>query len=191
MYGLVNKAVEDLVISSAGLETWQRVKAHAALENLQLLDTTNYEDEVTYSLVHSASAILDMPVDVLLHAFGRHWVLYTGEAGWAKLFSAGGDDFVSFLENLDEMHARVNMAMPDGRMPGFSLTENNTGFMLDYHSSRQGFAPMVLGVLEGLAEQFEEDWTFEHVDTREQHGLDTFQLIRETPVVVGNLRNAS
>jgi len=178
MYGLVNRAIEDLVVSIAGAETWKRIRAEAGVEDLQLLDTTNYSDDITYRLVASASEVLELSAEDVLHAFGRHWVLYTGREGWANLFAASGDDFVDFLRNLDEMHSRVNTAMPDGRMPEFTLLAEEGRHVLEYRSDREGLAPMVVGILSGLAEQFGESWSIEHVGLREEHGFDRFHLTR-------------
>jgi len=176
MYGMVNRAIEDLIVSSAGTDTWEQIKLKAGLENLQFLDSSNYEDDITYKLVAAASVVLDQPPYDVLHAFGRHWVLYTGREGWASLFNVAGSDFISFLEQLDEMHARVSTAMPEGKMPEFTLIRKDGNFDLEYRSEREGLAPMVVGILSGLAEQFNEAWEIEHIGHRSESGLDRFQL---------------
>jgi hypothetical protein len=76
------------------------------------------------------------------------------------------------------MHARVNAAMPDGRMPQFTLQSVDEHFELVYSSTRDGFAPMVMGILEGLAEQYGEHWEFAHIGSRDQSGVDTFSMHR-------------
>lgn len=178
MYGLVNKAIEDLVVSSSGEETWTRIKEHAGLQDLLILDSSNYDDEVTYKLVGSASEILGQPAEDILYLFGKHWVMFTGEQGWSHLFDASGDDFLSFLQNLDDMHARVNSAMPEGRMPEFTLIEHDGSYQLEYRSVREGLAPMVSGILAGLAERYEESWDIEHLRHRDQNGAEQFSLKR-------------
>ena len=115
------------------------------------------------------------PEDVL-HAFGRHWILYTGKEGWSTVFEMTGDDMASFLEGLDEMHARVRVAMPDADMPQFTLHREADHLTLEYHSSRDGLAPMVSGLLDGLAEYFSESWNVEHTGFRAVDGFDTFRL---------------
>ena len=191
MYGLVNKAIEDLVTSSAGEETWLKIKEHAGLQELQILDSSNYDDEVTYKLVDAASEILQQPPEAILHSFGKHWVLYTGKEGWSTLFAASGEDMISFLQNLDDMHARVNVAMPEGRMPEFTLHQIDGTYQLEYRSERDGLAPMVGGILVGLAEQFGEVWDIEHTDQRDQCGLDRFRLTRVGLRASGDLQDAA
>ena len=191
MYGLVNKAIEDLVVSSAGEKTWRKIKQSAGLQELQILDTSNYDDEITYNLVHAASKILDQPADDILYSFGKHWVMYTGKKGWANLFAASGEDLVSFLRNLDDMHARVNVAMPEGRMPEFTLIEKEGWYQLEYRSQREGLAPMVGGILVGLAEQFEECWDITQIAHRNEGGVDKFQLTRQELQGAADVKDAA
>jgi len=191
MYGLVNKAIEDLVISTAGETEWQRIKTSAGLDDLHLLDTSLYPDEITYKLVASASKTLKQSPEEILHAFGRHWVLYTGRQGWASLFAATGDSLIDFLGNLNEMHARVHTSMPEAQMPEFHLLKANEGYILEYHSDRVGLAPMVDGILSGLAEQFGESWSIELLERHEQHNCDRFQLIKNVSASTQDLHDAA
>lgn len=178
MYGLVNKAIRDLVLSSAGEEVWRRVKSKAGQDGVDFIEATNYDDDVTYNLVLAASEELGQPAESILYDFGRHWILYTGREGWDSLFSLGGDNVKSFLMELDDMHARVQVAMPESRMPQFTVVENPDYLEVRYQSHRAGLAPMVAGMLGGLAERFNERWEITHTDTAEQQGFDTFQLKR-------------
>lgn len=188
---MVNRAIEDLIVSSAGSDTWENIKRRAGLENLQFLDSSNYEDDITYKLVAAASEVLDQPPYDVLHAFGRHWVLYTGREGWANLFNIAVGDFISFLEQLDEMHARVSTAMPHGSMPEFTLIHQDGYFNLEYRTEREGLAPMVVGILSGLAEQYDESWAVEHTGHRQHLGFDRFQLTRVSQQNIDVTSNAA
>lgn len=181
MYGMVNRAIEDLVVSTSGAETWLKVKEATGIELGMFIDSAQYSDAVTLKLVESASQVLELPTEDILHAFGRHWILYTGREGWASVFDLAGDNMVDFINGLDGMHARVQVALPDAQMPEFSVIAYDEHLELTYRSSRAGFAPMVLGLLDGLAEQFDEQWHVEHVHQKSEHGCDIFHLrqIRE------------
>ena len=176
MYGLVNQAIEDLVVSSAGTEAWHSICDRAGLRSVGFESSGKYDDAVTLALVAAASEVLESPAEEILRQFGRHWILYTGREGWADVFEMTGHDMQTFLAGLDEMHARVKVAMPDADMPQFSLFEKEGYLELEYHSSRDGLAPMVYGLLEGLAEYFDERWSVEQTDTRAHNGYDTFCL---------------
>jgi len=176
MYGMVNRAIEDLVITTAGEEAWENIKHNTGLELGVFIDSGQYEDDVTYKLVESASKVLGQSPEAILRSFGRHWILYTGKEGWASVFDLGGDNLLDYINGLDSMHARVQIALPDADMPEFSVIEHDDYYELCYRSSRHGLASMVLGLLDGLAEQFDEQWDIEHVVQKSESSDDIFHL---------------
>ncbi len=93
-----------------------------------------------------------------------------------------GDDLASVVAGLDSLHSRVQASMPDCRMPSFSSINHPDGVLeVHYRSEREGLAPMVVGLLEGLAERFDEQWQIEQTSADSPDGVDTFML---TPVSV-------
>ncbi|MFK7997336.1 MAG: heme NO-binding domain-containing protein [Granulosicoccus sp.] len=176
MYGMINSAIEDLVVTSAGVDVWNNIKQNAGIELSVFIDSAQYSDDITYKLVEAASETLGQSPEEILHAFGRHWTLYTGKEGWASVFDLGGDNMIDFINGLDSMHARVQIALPDAQMPEFSVVENADHLELTYRSPRPKLAPMVLGLLDGLAEQFEESWQVEHISEKSTKGCDIFHL---------------
>ena len=176
MYGMVNRAIEDLVVSSAGEQAWKQIKEDAGLDLDSFQDSSQYNDAITFKLVEAASAYLQQTPESILHAFGRHWILYTGREGWASVFDLGGENMVDFINGLDSMHARVQIALPNAEMPHFNVIEKDDYLELVYRSQRTGLAHMVLGLLDGLAEQFNESWNIEHVKMKSEHGHDVFHL---------------
>ena len=114
-----------------------------------------YPDDITYKLVGAASEVLGIPASAVLEAFGEYWVLYTAQEGYGPMLDAGGKTLREFLENLDALHARVALTMPELRPPRFRLVPiDDTSMRLEYHSMRQGLAPMVIGLLRGLSVRF-------------------------------------
>ena len=112
-----------------------------------------------------------------LRKLGFFWVTYTGEEGYGDMFSLWGDDMYSFLENLDLMHSRVKSTMPALEPPSFTTrTEQDGRIRLTYNTHRDGMAPMVLGLLEGLAVKFKCEVNIEHVVHRAEAGHDEFLL---------------
>ncbi|MEE9334386.1 MAG: heme NO-binding domain-containing protein [Granulosicoccaceae bacterium] len=176
MYGMVNRGIEDFVVSSAGVDKWNQIKKIADLELPEFLDSSLYNDDTTYKLVESASQVLNIAPEAVLRGFGRHWILYTGREGWASVFDLGGENMVDFLNGLDSMHARVQIALPDAKMPLFSVIEKNGYLELTYRSPRPCLAPMVLGLLDGLAEQFNETWDVSLIESDSCPGCEIFHL---------------
>ena len=153
MYGLVNKAVVDLVCSKFGQEAWNKIKQKAEVDIDVFVSMDAYPDEVTYRLVGAASEVLKIPPEQVLEAFGEWWVLYTASEGYGPLLNASGSTLREFLMNLDALHARVALTMPALKPPRFRLVDvDPTTMRLEYYSTRQGLAPMVVGLLKGPEE---------------------------------------
>lgn len=176
MYGLVNKAIEDLALSIGGEETWKRIKNEAGVDVLGFVSMDAYPDQMTYALVGAASKVLDMPAEEILRAFGRHWVLYTARQGYGPLLNSAGNSIGEFLANLDALHARVGLTMPDLRPPSFEVEPAGDNFVVRYFSEREGLAPMVVGLLEGVGERFGYEVRVTQRAARDTGGYDEFML---------------
>jgi hypothetical protein len=63
------------------------------------------------------------------------------------------------------MHARVGATMPQLVPPGFEREAiDDDSSILHYRSARAGLAPMVLGLLRGLAKRFEVQIEVDHLE---------------------------
>jgi Haem-NO-binding len=184
MYGLVNKAIEDLALSLGGEPVWEQIRTKAGLESLTFVSLDGYDDEITYRLVAAASDVLGVPPHQVLESFGEHWVLYTGREGFGPMMAAYGTDTATFLVNLNALHSRVRLTMPQLKPPSFTVEETGAGkFLVHYHSTRSGLAPMVLGLLRGIGTMFNEQVTVSQVESIEDGAShDVFALtIAEAP----------
>ncbi|MEM7785834.1 MAG: heme NO-binding domain-containing protein [Planctomycetota bacterium] len=168
MHGLVNRAIEDMATKAGGKGCWQAICKKANVNETSFLSMKDYPDEVTYSLVGAASEMLEQPSEEILRAFGKHWILFTAQEGYGDLMALSGSDLKSFLQNLNRMHGQVAASMPDLTPPQFSVEEiGEQRFRIHYQSTRQGLAPMVIGMLEGLVQRFDLTADIEHVESRE------------------------
>lgn len=155
MYGLVSKAIQDLVTRNYGEERWKAIHRKAGIQNAEFIGMQSYPDEETYALVGAASEELGIPAPDLLKAFGDYWISYTAEEGYGEMMKAAGDNFADFLVNLDTLHARVGNLMPNLVPPSFSCEEvTERSMILTYRSTRKGLLPMVMGLLSGLGRRF-------------------------------------
>ena len=69
------------------------------------------------------------------------------------------------------MHQRVKIAMQDLRPPSFELeTTGEDEYRLHYFSEREGLAPMVVGLLHGLAAQHQVAVEVQHVESKNAAG---------------------
>ena len=157
MYGLVNRAIEQLVVSLKGEPAWQRVCQRAGVQSDGFVAMCPYHDDVTYRLVGAVSDEMAMAPEAVLEAFGEYWILYTAEEGYGELLESGGTSLREFLDNLNDMHGRVETVFPDMRLPHFQVEDVAPGrYRVAYSSEREGLAPMVRGLLKGLAQRFGE-----------------------------------
>lgn len=155
MYGLVNRALEEMICARHGAETWDRIKQKAGVDIDIFVRMEAYPDDITYRLVGAACEELAItPADTLCD-FGRHWVRYTGQAGYGALFDAAGSTVQEVLASLDDLHSRIGLLYPQLQPPSFKCTEvTDDALVLHYYSKRQGLAPMVIGLLHGVGEHF-------------------------------------
>lgn len=160
MYGLINRAIEQMVTTGHGEPGWRRICARAQADPEGFVAMHGYPDDLTYRLVGAASEELQLPAAEVLEAFGEHWILYTAEEGYAELLCAAGSDLRQFLGNLNDMHGRVETIFPAMHLPVFRVedlgpdAQGRDHYHLYYGSQREGLAPMVIGLVKGLARRF-------------------------------------
>lgn len=181
MYGLVNRAVRDLVVSLRGEPGWQRIRERAGCPDEEFLSMQTYPDELTYRLVGAASEELGLPASQVLHAFGEHWILYTAQKGYSDLLDGFGHSTREFLSRLNDMHGRVETVFSEMSMPYFELQDHPSGeperFVLLYQSQRPGLSAFVVGLLHGLAKRFGETIEVSQTDDRSQGAAaDRFEI---------------
>lgn len=182
MYGLVNKAVEDLVCTRFGEDVWDKIQARAGIDVVGFVSMDPYPDDLTYRLVGAASEVLGIPPAAVLEAFGEFWILYTAREGYGELLSMYGSSLGEFLGHLDALHARVGLNFSELRPPTFRCEQAPDGaILLSYFSHREGLAPMMIGLLRGLARNFNTTVEIQHVTTRAEAGHDVFRIREIAP----------
>lgn len=153
MYGLVNQAVREMVLTHFGEEKWEIIRAKAGTDDV-FIAMDQYPDEVTANLVGSACAVLGAQPAAVLESFGEFWVEFTSRT-YGELFEMSGGSFVEFVKNLNDLHTRVGQMMPELKPPSFIVTDEQPGeFKLQYHSLRAGLHPMIIGLVRGLGKHF-------------------------------------
>lgn len=167
MYGLVNRAIEQLVVSLKGEAAWEQICAAADWPDGGFVAMQTYDDAVTYRLVGAVSQTLGLTPQEVLRAFGEYWILYTAEEGYGDMLSMCGNDLIGFLHGMNQMHARIEASLPDIRPPHFQVKELGPAeFELTYASKREGLAPMVEGLITGLAKRFGQQVDIRHTTRR-------------------------
>lgn len=155
MYGMIHRALRQMVLNERGKEAWASIELAAGVEPSDFISSATYPDEVTQRLLSISSEMLGQDMDDLLTQFGRFWIRYAETSSFAPILSFTGRDIVSFVANLDRMHRTIEDVMPHAIMPSFSVLTDNVGQMtIEYRSTRTGLAPFVTGLFLGLLDRF-------------------------------------
>ncbi|HTU56848.1 MAG TPA: heme NO-binding domain-containing protein, partial [Polyangiales bacterium] len=174
MYGLVNAAFRELIVSLYGHDQWERVRLAVVPDEDTFSAMEQYPDEITYQMVQRTCEITGCSSDDLLIKFGELWVVYTDRQGYGALFEIAGPSLPDFLMALNDLHARVGRNFPKLRPPTFrfdvidsvafgSRAESRVSTLrMHYLTRRTGLCPFVRGLLQGLSARFRTPVAVEH-----------------------------
>jgi len=168
MYGIVNRAIEDLVIDNFGEEKWETILTKSEIDVDFFISNEPYDDEITYKLAAAASEVLGISVGEVLFAFGEWWILKTGKEKYGGLMSAGGRNLREFMLNLPAFHNRIMLIYPKLTPPEFQVSnigENNID--VHYYSKREGLQEFVRGLLSGLGKMYDTPVDIELIQSRD------------------------
>jgi guanylate cyclase soluble subunit beta len=155
MYGVIHRAVRQMVLDRLGKHAWSEIESAAGIGYSQLISAELYDDEVTLALLDGAARRTGIDMDEFLFEFGRYWIRYAQSGSFGAILNFTGHDFPTFIRNLNRLHDSVREVMPKARMPRFALVSERQGEMLvEYRSTRQGLGPFVRGLLHGLLDHF-------------------------------------
>jgi len=167
VYGLINDSIRRLVQEEAGADAWDRIADRAAPGHRTFAALHYYDDDVTYALVGAASDELGTPPGELLRRFGHYWSTRIAPENYGDYLNAAGMRLLEILTGLDAMHARLQTLFPQLRPPSIEVeSPDPRTITVHYRSEREGLAPFVTGLLEGLAELCETPATVARTATR-------------------------
>lgn len=173
MYGMAHRALRQMVIDRLGPAAWARVERETSTGPADLISLCVYDDSKTIALITASAGHLGLGMDDTLRVFGRYWVQYAQLSSFGPIMDFTGQDIVTFINNLDRMHRSVVLAMPDARVPSFTLlNETRQNLLVRYRSDRTGLETFVIGLLEGLMDRLGETGTVE-VAARAESGPPT------------------
>ncbi len=156
MYGIVNKAIQGLILENYGQEKWDQIKKISNVSDDSFLSNESYPDEITYNLAGAASQALETSVENVLHAFGEYWILKTGQEKYGSLMKAGGENLKQFLMYLPSFHNHLLLIYPNLTPPEFRVSHvEDNSLRLHYISHRPGLKHFVLGLISGLGKMYE------------------------------------
>lgn len=155
MYGIVNKAMEDLMLDLYGEDRWNIIKQRSGVDIEFFISNEPYDDDITFRLAVAASEELGLSMDTILNTFGEWWILKTGREKYSGLMEAGGSNLREFLNNLPLFHNRIMLIYPKLSPPEFKISHSTENSIhIHYYSTRKGLTEFVRGLLRGLGKMY-------------------------------------
>jgi len=169
MYGIVNKAIEELVTENFGADKWEQIKSRSGVDVEIFISNEPYDDDVTFKLAIAASEEMKISVSDVLKAFGEWWIMRTGKEKYGYLLESGGNSLREFLVNLPLFHNRVMMIYPKLTPPEFKISNiSENSLNVHYFSKREGLKDFVHGLLTGLGKFYGCPVTLELIESRDE-----------------------
>lgn len=178
MYGIVNKAIEELVTENFGEEVWKKVHQKSGVDVDFFLSNEPYDDSITYKLALAVAEVLEMPLESVLITFGEFWILNTSKKKYGALMETGGSNLKEFLINLPNFHNRVALIYQNLHPPEFRVSNvAQNSLELHYYSHRPGLKEFVRGLLQGLGKLYETPVTINLIASRDEgHDHEIFAI---------------
>ena len=168
MYGIVNKAIQELITQNFGADKWEAVREESGVDVDYFLSNEPYDDDITYKLAGAASVVLGITTGQVLNAFGEWWILKTGKEKYGGLMEAGGNNLKEFLVNLPLFHNRIMLMYPKLTPPEFKVSHIElNSIYIHYYSKRDGLQEFVRGLLSGLGKMYNVIITIELIQSRD------------------------
>ncbi|SEA63774.1 Haem-NO-binding [Flavobacterium gillisiae] len=169
MYGIVNKSIEDLVVTNFGRGKWEAIHERSGVDIDFFLSNEVYDDDVTFKIAIAVSEEMNMTLSEVLIAFGEWWVVRTTREKYPGLMESGGNNLRDFLINLPNFHNRVMLIYPKLTPPEFKVSDiSSKGLNLHYFSKREGLQDFVRGIIQGLGIVYETPVILELIQSRNE-----------------------
>jgi hypothetical protein len=156
MYGIVNRAIHDLVSKSFWEENWAIIKEKSGIGLNFFICTQDYDNGITYQLAGSTTAEVAMPVCDVLFGFGEWRFLKPAKLKYDGMIETCGQTLKKFLLNLPVFYYRFTMIylkLTPPEFTGCQLTENSN--WVHYRSKRIGLQEFVGKIISGQGTLYE------------------------------------
>jgi hypothetical protein len=152
MYGVVNKAIEQVIRRDHGEADWNAICGRAGIETDTFISAYEYPDEVTYRLVDAAAGVLGVPVDHVLERLGEYWAGQIAPEYYGPILEGGCCNAMEYLKFLPEIQARLRAIFPQAQPVEYLCDEITDGaLLLHYRSTAQGnLTPFIAGLVRGV-----------------------------------------
>jgi len=184
MHGLINQAIERFARETYGDGFWEDLCRHLQLGYQAFEAMLPYEPEVTDRVLDGLARALGKGRDEVLEDLGTYLVSSQSNGALRRLLRFSGTDFTDFLYSLDDLPARVRLAVPELHLPQLELREHAPrSFSLAVRTSGQEglcFGHVMLGLLRAMADDYGALVVLDHKGGRAGEEIIEITLLEET-----------
>ncbi|MBV7409225.1 heme NO-binding domain-containing protein [Maritimibacter sp. DP1N21-5] len=179
MHGLVFRSFEGFVRSAYGADVWSACAMACDPTGGGFEAMFGYDDALMDRLVDDCAAALGKPRDALLEDFGTHLVASPQAHRLRRLLRFGGVDYEDFLQSLEDLPGRAQLAVPDIGLPDLDLTDLGGGaFRLDCGRTIPGGGHVVVGLLRALADDYGALVLLDHQGTQNDREVISIHVLK-------------
>ncbi len=155
MHGLINRAVQAVVLSTYGEKRWNDIMDESGLGFTEFEAMLVYPEDQSSRMLRAVEKKLERPLPEILEDVGTFLVSNPQVEALRRLLRFGGVNYVDFLHSLDDLPDRARLAVSDLRLPGLELVEQAPGqFDLLCQPGVPGYAQVLMGVLRAMADDY-------------------------------------
>jgi hypothetical protein len=135
-----------------------------------------YDHTDMIRMVVALSKAVDVPVDDLIEAFGRH--MFSVLSGKYPSLIEGRESALEVLESIDStVHREVIKLYPQAELPQFKCDRHSPTQLTMHYRSKRPFSRLALGLIKGCGDHFSEalEVTF-HSHDSDDYYLTEFEI---------------
>ncbi|WP_286240794.1 heme NO-binding domain-containing protein [Neptuniibacter halophilus] len=174
MLGIVFTEFMEMVEEQFSADVLDDVLESSNLSSDGIFTSVGYYDhQDMVRMVVALSKRVDVPVDDLIEAFGRH--LFGILIGKYPALKGDYTNTLDFLESVDStVHIQVLKLYPNAELPKFGCERLGPGHLKMHYSSKRPFSLLALGLIKGCGDYFGNalEVSFESSQSGEYHMTD-------------------
>ncbi|XP_043590603.1 soluble guanylate cyclase 89Da-like isoform X5 [Bombus pyrosoma] len=140
-----------------GEDVWLQLLERADCKHMVFNTRQTYPDELMTNLAAALAECNGESVEDVMQFFGKCFVRFFSNLGYACMIKATGRYFCDFLQNVDNIHMQMRFTYPRMKSPSMYTTHvDPQGVVLVYRSTRKGFTHYLMGQLFQIAKELYE-----------------------------------
>ncbi|KAK1134526.1 hypothetical protein K0M31_007308 [Melipona bicolor] len=140
-----------------GEDVWLQLLERADCKHMVFNTRQMYPDELMTNLAAALAEFNGESVEDVMQFFGKCFVRFFSNLGYACMIKATGRYFCDFLQSVDNIHMQMRFTYPRMKSPSMYTTHvDPQGVVLVYRSTRKGFTHYLMGQLFQIAKELYE-----------------------------------